>query len=31
MALPNRIQQLGWFALLTLLAAWALAHLVGWL
>jgi hypothetical protein len=31
MALPNRVQQLGWFALLTLLAAWAVARWVGWL
>ena len=31
MALPNRIQQLGWFALLSLLAAWVIVRVIGWL
>jgi len=31
MALPNRIQQLGWFALLSLLAAWVVVRVIGWL
>jgi hypothetical protein len=31
MPLPNRIQQLGWFALLSLLAAWVVARVIGWL
>jgi hypothetical protein len=31
MAPPNRIQQLGWFALLSLLAAWVVLRVIGWL
>ena len=31
MAPPHRTQQTGWFALLCLLAAWAVARLIGWL
>jgi len=31
MALPNRTQRLGWFALLSLLAAWVLFRSIGWL
>ncbi len=31
MAVPNRIQQVGWFVLLSLLAALAVCRVIGWL